>query len=237
MAKGANETLDWRAQMRAEDIPRRPPPASEPRSSRPDRGYVEQPEERVNTTTSPPRRREETPTLTTPVALIRFSRDETRPRRPYMDPATGNLVDPNAPESKRDEPEPPSQQQAETAGEPVPKAKIRRKHLAPAVKAALVVRALEGKETHREIARQAGVHPTNISNWVNAAKAGKILLPPSEKTQLSRPSPPVSAVQSAAVSTAAARGARTFEVVSAELQQALDRVRELKRELRGLLDE
>lgn len=43
--------VNWRAQLRANDIQRRVPPPSE-RASRPDRGYVEQPEERVKVTTS-----------------------------------------------------------------------------------------------------------------------------------------------------------------------------------------
>jgi hypothetical protein len=103
-AKGAD--VDWRAQARAEGIARRPPPSSERASeqavSRPDRGFVEQPEEYVEPLKSfkPPspkpsspkplhtepatkrltteeiapfmRRRVETPTLPAPVALIRF---------------------------------------------------------------------------------------------------------------------------------------------------------------------
>ena len=90
-AKGGN----WRAEMRAADIPTR----RESPQSRPDRGYVEQPEERVvaraaPTTTQFPRRREETPVLTAPVALIRFTRDpepvletpENRPPEPEKEP-------------------------------------------------------------------------------------------------------------------------------------------------------
>ena len=77
MAKGGN----WRADLRAAEIPRRTPPPS-----RPDRGYVEQPEERVEakkppptTTQFPPRRREETPVLTAPVALIRLTMPPPEP--------------------------------------------------------------------------------------------------------------------------------------------------------------
>lgn len=41
---------DWRSTMRANDVQRRPPPTE--RVNRPDRGYIEQPEERVKVTTS-----------------------------------------------------------------------------------------------------------------------------------------------------------------------------------------
>lgn len=57
---------NWRANLRAAGIPRRPLP------NRPDRGYVEQPEERVEQQIAGHmRRRVETPEATPPVALVR----------------------------------------------------------------------------------------------------------------------------------------------------------------------
>jgi transposase-like protein len=243
IAKGAE--VDWRSVARAAEVPRRPPPASETRSSRPDRGYVEQPEERINTTTFPPRS-EETPTLVAPVALIRFSRDESHPRRPYMDPESGKLVDPNAPakpvleqlleehiaEEERKQRPPPMPEPAscvatpETEESEVPKPRKQRIRWDEDVKSKAVARVLSGV-TQAKVAREIGTHETNISQWVKAAKAAGAK---SEKTQLSRHASVTPAIASMVRSTA-----RTFETVSAELQQALNRVKELKRELRGLL--
>lgn len=113
MAKGGGgEELDWRSLARANGIERRAPPSGQPMDvlGRPDRGYVEQPEERVPPKATPApesipprsygafppqqprlvtpdqiapfmRRRTETPTLTAPVALIRPEYSE----QPLMD--------------------------------------------------------------------------------------------------------------------------------------------------------
>jgi transposase-like protein len=252
MAKGA--PVDWRAELRAAEVPRRPPPASETRAARPDRGYVEQPEERVRPSTGIfPRRREETPTLAAPVALIRFNRDENHPRRPYMDPVTGQMVDPNAPpksaleslidqhieEEERKQLPPPMPEPAscvapaEAEEAEMAKPKKPRRTWDEDVKSKAVARVLSGV-TQAAVAREIGTHETNISQWVKAAKQAGAKR---EKTQLSRPTPSSgkSTTQAIASMVRSTSTVRSFETVSAELQEALNRVKELKRELRGLL--
>lgn len=48
-------SANWRAETRLLDIPRRPPPSD--RAGRPDRGFIEQPEERIEYADKPPLRR------------------------------------------------------------------------------------------------------------------------------------------------------------------------------------
>lgn len=183
-AKGAD--IDWRAAARAEGIARRPPPSSA--SSRPDRGYVEQPEERrEETTTQLPkmRRRVETPSLDAPVALIRFERTASYPppdappsndapaptqeaAPPFAlvetEPATFTLV-----ESK-----PPAPEVSD-----VPAAKKHkwggRGNPAPSdFRAQVIAAAREARDStppglQSEVAARFGVSKSAISSWLKAA--------------------------------------------------------------------
>jgi len=132
---------DWRAQLRAADVPRRPPPSS----ASADRGYVEQPGESAPPPTPPPatpRRRVETPTLTAPVALIRTHYTEELAKAP---------------------PPPPDPAPLQLEAPPVA-AKKKRKFTDKATQIAAVRRVLAG-ENAAAIARELGVHPSNIANW------------------------------------------------------------------------
>lgn len=264
-AKGSG----WRAEMRAAEVERRPPPSN---ASRPDRGYVEQPAERAPSPAPVPRRREETPVLTAPVALIRFKRSnessltqlvlehseeheeafpqqdtepvaETPPPPPLPAPPVVEL-----PELRMPEPPPPPS--APPTEAPMPKAKGQRIPRPLETQIEAVARALRYESdgdygAKARAAREMGVHPSSMSNWfakpdvvAAAKKKNKGESPVSrEQTQLSRPSPPSNGAVSAPVSipTSIRSGTRTFEVVTRELNEAIELVRALKRELRDML--
>lgn len=214
-AKGA----DWRAQLRAEDVPRRPPPSS--RGERPDRGYVEQPEERVNATAFPPRqpphqpprqqrRRVETPTLYTPVALIRFEHPAPEPMPPepmppepiYYVPPPAELMPPEPltqpppPTTVRPEPEPEE-------SEVVSKKRKKRTVHSYEDKVRYTRRLLDG-ESYASVAKDAGVSPSAVPRWVEQfGAAARKLRRAADKTLASTPqSAPRSAAPSAPVSSA-----------------------------------
>jgi transposase-like protein len=179
LAKGA----DWRAELRAAEVPRRTPlPPSSTRLDRPDRGYVEQPEERVEKTTTqfpPPRRRTETPVITAPTALIRFTRDpvpkletpEMRPPEPEPAPPEESEESPDHGEADPDYPE-HAEHFAEPAPAEQPKAKRKQRVFLPiGVKLAAVRRALKREEFLKDIAADLGVHQTALSRWVGQVVA------------------------------------------------------------------
>lgn len=268
-AKGADiADVDWRAAARAADVPRRPPPSSkgapqtpppppppqtlkeklaEAIATRPDRGYVEQPEERIETKSfrppPPPRRREETPTLETPVALIRLERPpQVSPKQMLLN----HLAEMNEDELRelakqprpRSEPPPapgPPPPAPEATEMPAKQAvKSSKKHWPEDVKKAAVARVLKG-ESQATVAGDIGTNPANMSNWVKVyGKAVAKEDAKRETTLISRPAAPASAKNSA-VQTRVLNGARTIETVSRELTEALARVAELKAELRALL--
>jgi hypothetical protein len=234
---------DWRADLRAADIPRRPPPSSsppssQPVSSRPDRGYVEQPEERRDTQPSAPqpRRRTETPTLTAPVALVRLER-----RTVYS--TESNALAPSEP--------PPAIPAAAPPEGDMPKAvaktsKDGRRSFTDEYRAKALAAFDEGqkqepKVSQKTIAERFGIHQTVMSNWLRrraqaaateaaiakraaTRAANKANKAPNDKT------PPASAA-----AASKPRGVRSFETVSLELAGAIAKVSELKRELRALL--
>jgi transposase-like protein len=246
MAKGG----DWRADLRANDVPRRPPP------SRPDRGYVEQPEERMDAPSkppsSPPRRRTETPILSAPVALIRFEREA--PYEPLPAPAPASVAPPPPPEAA-----PPPSEPAAIAEEHVAKvAKDGRKLYTPQFRAKVIAdfRAAQKKDpgvSQKSIAQKHGLHQTVLSNWLRnddqelkaletsekrkatyaAKRAAKEAT--SSKTLASTPSDPLRSAISAAMR--ARDASRTLETVSREYAAAVERVKELKAEMRALLDD
>jgi len=170
-AKGA----DWRAQLRAEGVERRPPP------SRPDRGYVEQPEERINTTVLPPRtpphqrRRVETPTLHAPVALIRLERpgNSAPPPEPPSPPEPIYYVPPPAellpPEPATQAPPPDTEQPTPQLGEADMAPRKKRKTRTwtdPDTQRESVSRIIHQGVSHKTIAREIGVSVSAVGKWV-----------------------------------------------------------------------
>jgi hypothetical protein len=233
MSKPLSTTLgdalanSWRADLRANDINRRPPPSSK---SGPDRGFIEQPNERRPE--PPPRRRTETPTLTAPVALI-------RPQvAPQPIPNSGGVLDELLAEHKaQTETKPPKPSPA-----PEKPARQPGKHYTAVYRTKIVheyrqALQVEPHLTQKAFAERHGIHQTLMSNWLKRVSeeearaaaaekrretlAAKKAENEEQKTLLSRPQPP--------------SDVRTFEVVSRELAEAIERVKALKRELRALL--
>lgn len=185
-AKGAD--VDWRAQMRASDIPRRPAPSSsrgaEPPQSRPDRGYVEQPEERVNTTVFPPRPK---PTPQPPQRLVRFTRNMMQEDGHSLDesePPKREPPPPPPPPAELMAPEPPTQvpppttvdpirqlianEMASRLGEPAMPAKAARKTrtvLPEADKIRYASLLIQGKRTTADITRETTVSKSAVLRW------------------------------------------------------------------------
>jgi hypothetical protein len=239
-AKGS----DWRADLRAADIPRRPPPSSSPPSSqpvlsRPDRGYVEQPEERRDTQPSAPqpRRRTETPTLTAPVALVRLER-----RTVYS--TESNALAPSEP--------PPAIPAAAPPEADMPKAvaktsKDGRRFFTDEYRAKVLAAFDDGQKQEPKVSQKAiadrfELHQSVLSNWLTrrahaaateAAVAKRAATRAANKASKAAPSDKTPAASVAAASTP--RGVRSFETVSLELAGAIAKVSELKRELRALL--
>lgn len=147
--------VDWRADMRANDIARRPPPSGT-REARPDRGYVEQPEERVDA------EREQK-------KLERFS---SPPRMVGVQPIAQPISAPPAPEPQ---PEAPLvlAKSSDFAREPASVAKVRKKRVLHArdVKVAAIARVLtlmaNGEKVGAQVrvAREVGTHESNVSQW------------------------------------------------------------------------
>lgn len=167
--------VDWRAQSRALGIERRAP------ATRPDRGFVEQPAERVETTQI--RRRVVTPTTPrAPVPLISLAdMDEhselldelTRP-----DPVHANDPMPPAPEKHTMNPPNEAREDRDDAmlaaiqreiDRPMAKAtkaKMSYTVIDEARKLAAVKAVIEQGKTHKEVSGPLGVSPASISLWV-----------------------------------------------------------------------
>lgn len=167
LAKGA----DWRAELRAAEVPRRTPlPPSSTRLDRPDRGYVEQPEERVQA--PPTRRRTETPVITAPTALIRFTRDPVpKLETPEMRPPEPEPAPPEPEEEPEEEPLPDPDWTGEAApAEPTKqqrKERKRRTHLPLRRKLEAVQRALaDGYGAKAAVAAEYGVSQSAVTMWV-----------------------------------------------------------------------
>ena len=190
----------WRAQLRANDVPRRPPPSSE-RAARPDRGHVEQPGER-----SPPamvRRRVETPAATRPVALVRQLAPEIRHdlhgRGELILP--GMQLRPVEPPPPPSAPSPPAAEQTEM---PAKKRTVRRHPDETREKAIALFhqlteefrkRGVTGRNTGATelVAKKLGIGAATISNWVQRDLARREGLAQSQPTLVSSPqSGPVS---------------------------------------------
>lgn len=241
--------VDWRAQMREAGVERRQSPPS-----RPDRGYVEQPEERQEPTQL--RRRIVTvspspASLRPPVPLISLADMDEHAElldeltRPDPKPAANDAAAPMPPAPEKQTMNPPSESRPERdqrmleaiqkeIDRPVAAKKKRQKYnvVSDETKLKAVKEHLEKKRTQAAIARDLDVSQTTVAKWVERyQETGSI---PGrggvhQKTMLSPPSAPVSRVASIR------NGARTFEQVSAELSAKLAEVVALKRELRDML--
>lgn len=104
--------------------------------------------------------------------------------------------------------------------EPMAKKKAKNARYPVEYKAKLVARALKAKETGEEsiedIAKSEGIHGSNIHNWIAAAKKAN---------------------GSPGKTTGKADGkAPTIRSLSKELEEALDRAKAIKKQLRKLLD-
>lgn len=176
-ARGAN----WRAELRAAEVPRRTPPPS-----RPDRGYVEQPEERAEAAPITPRRRTETPLLETPVALIRFTREtepetETQPEPVSPSPEPPAAASPPTPEPASEPAPPPTLSperreqleaqlaaiQREISDMAASRKKTKGKYTVvdAATKVATVKAIAAGQMTVKEASRKLSVDPASIAKW------------------------------------------------------------------------
>ncbi len=202
MAKGGTGEgeLDWRSQLRANGIERR---TGQPMDAlgRPDRGYVEQPEERVapltprpapTTTQLPPlpfrsatpeqiapfmRRRTETPTLTAPTALIRFERyrDNPEPEQPLKDEKEEPMQQQYEPEPANVATQPAS---PATEGSDMPRKRKKRVQAPDAATrdemALRILRAeLDGRRKGevKAIMAETNVSESGVSRWVQLYKA------------------------------------------------------------------
>jgi transposase-like protein len=173
--------VDWRTQRRLAGVPSRPPP------SRPDRGYVEQPEERVE------------PTVVSKRGLIPMQALE-REQLADLEEELAALEAPLPPPVESQltlQPQPETQPSQPPATEPaeMPKARKERTFHTPEVMAAAVERVLTGpKGTQSKVAHELGVNPGTVSLWVTTHKARHGQRLPSEsKTLMSSPqSGPVS---------------------------------------------
>lgn len=177
--------VDWRTQRRLAGVPSRPPP------SRPDRGYVEQPEERVE------------PTVVRKRGLIPMQALE-REQLADLEEELAALEAPLPPPVERQltlQPQPetqPSQPPATEPAEMAKKARKTRQHRSPEEIARIVALAyplwVPGKKTGgvARVARQEGVAGSLLARWLKQHKAEHGDAPPSAvsstQTLMSRPS-------------------------------------------------
>jgi hypothetical protein len=271
-AKGSD---NWRADLRASGIDRRRPPSSH---SGPDRGFIEQPAERIPTTTLPPRRRTEAPTLTAPVAIVRpqiapppepspKAEHETLRSRPEPEPEpepegaaspqNDVRLPPPPPPPVIEERRPPSRPPPPPKGYTMAKAtrgvgRDGRKLYTEEYRVQVGSDYLERKAkdpalTLRGYADEVGVIPSLISRWAEKARAEakrQERLAARRGAASSKPAPSLAASRTVSVQPLrVSNGARTFDVVTdelrttmAELAELTERVGQLKRELRELLD-
>lgn len=253
------EGLDWRAQLRAADVDRRQSP-----QSRPDRGFVEQPEERIETTQVRRRVVEATSLPRPPVPLLKF---DDHPElleeltRPDPKPAA-NDTPPKPPAPEKQTMNPPNETRAGKDEQMLaaiqreidrPMAKKRGKYVVAndEEKLKAVKDVLERGKSRIEVANRLGVSGSSVSLWVDRYQAtgsvpgkmgahSKITVPPRRPQTQKAERTLVSGSggpPSAVVSvkTSIRNGTRTFEQVSAELNAKLAEVAELKRELRDML--
>lgn len=283
MAATIGEVLDWRAQLRANDIARRPSPSA----ARPDRGYVDQappstprapaviplarleeaqrvseednaPSE-VRLTPPPPPAPAEPPrrrivsALSTPIPTTAAPMPPpppSSPPPPVVVPeqssiaAVVQLLTPPPPPPEVPEfrlvPRGPAMPRGVRK---VPAAPGSRRVFPESVKLEAIRRVMRGGAgAQAKVGRAMNINQATISLWVKAWKERNpgVEYPPepgSEKTQLSRPEPePASRVRAPSSQKPVTNGAaRSVETIARELQDALERVRSLKAEMRDLL--
>lgn len=193
LGEALNQSADWRAQLRVAEIPRRAPPSD--RGGRPDRGYVEQPEERVTPT---PRR--------VVITMADLEREQLRELADEVgEPLEEQRTTRPPPERETQLMPQPETQPSAAAATPVardsemPKpAKAERVRHPEDLKAQAVAmiyerQAIEGKRKGiaAEVARELGLNDALMSYWLKAhvAKHGDRPLD-SAKTLFSPPSVP-----------------------------------------------
>jgi len=271
------EALDWRAQLRANDIQRR--------QGRPDRGYVDQSPppppprrviipleklaeaQRVSEEDSPSETRLAPPSPPPPVSVIQTTVFPP-PRPPEPPPA---VIAPPPPEREPEQlvlPEQSSVAAIVRLLTPVPvaepdepivfrrlgdlpvprKAKAAdarsRRSYPESLKEDIVRRVIAGKSGEQaRVSRETGINQATISLWVKTHKEAhpeEAANAKPERTLLSAPTPDSLVRRSPkreAGRPALPPPGRSIETVSRELQNALERVRELKAEMRELLDD
>jgi len=239
--------IDWRAQRRLAGVPSRPPPSD--RAGRPDRGYVEQPEERVEPVVL--RKRGLIPMAELERVQLEELAAELGEPSPFEDtprppPERETRVFPPPPERQLTlQPQPETQPSEAPAPEATEMAAKKRKGPWPMdVKQRAVARVQElraGKEGRNtgaisQTARELGTSEANISSWVFRYPINGS--PAAEKTLVSSPqSGPVSAPMSAVgelppLPTVNLTGLE--EYVKAIVKQAV--AAEFRRRLQGMAD-
>ncbi len=194
------DALNYRAEMRAHGIDRRPPPsnrgalgsgAANDRDARPDRGFIEQPEERLQFADKPPREAWRNPAPLPP--------EQRKPTAQIAAPKIETTIAP-----------PPAAPQEPERKERGPDKKKRRtpihKGMSPLEFERLRLKAIrlvmeDGEHgSGVRVAKMLNVSSGAVTTWVKQwkAKHGRKTLPPLEdpsfarETLLSRPSPPPS---------------------------------------------
>lgn len=166
----------WRAEMRANDVPRRPEPNGRAVNSRdsgePDRGYIEQPGTAPSSQAPPPRRRTETPSLSAPVALIRPT--VTPDGQPPAPTVTSNILFDALFEPKPPESAPPPAPEVAVA-KPKKKGPRPYRYHSPAFKAEAVAllakrRAADPTLRQEDIADELGINKSLLSGWLKKAR-------------------------------------------------------------------
>ena len=160
----------WRAELRAEDIPRRPPPERETRIApsserlqRADRGYVEQPEERVTPAVDREAWRNPKPVADPPRRIVRVVSEAAAMAMPQALPA---------PESK---PEAQALVKLERkAPEEPARGRGHQREYSEEFKAEAVRRVLAGQRGDTpKIAKELGISENTLATWAwRARKAG-----------------------------------------------------------------
>lgn len=193
------DAVNWRAELRANDIERRPPPSE----ARPDRGHIEQPGERIDKAPPqmlrPPPERE---TRLSPHPLPGFTAQRTTEETTREAPQSLVKIE----RGKADVPaKKPRKPRARSALYGMPPGEQDRFRLA-------LIREviLDGRHGCQvRIAAENGISHSGLSNWVKAWRDEHGNVPPPDpdasQTLLSAPAPPPgSAVQSAVQSAAPA---------------------------------
>ena len=186
---------DWRAQLRSQDIPRRAPPSD--RAGRPDRGYVEQPEERLEPSVL--RRKGLIPMSELERVQLEELAEELGEPSPFEEPKPASLpVQALQPQPETQPSEPPA---AESGSTEMPRGIPKKKRRTPvfvaqSIKNEVMTLALQAKRGDiPRLSKQYGVPEGTIASWLYTHRKNHGNAPPtSTSTLVSAPmSGPVSA--------------------------------------------